>query len=170
MVWPRAAAEAPSPRQQASAGLGRRACSSLAQACLAREQMAGGRAEPLSSRFARLRARAAHRDFALAAPRPEEWLPIEWPEGEEKPAKYWLSALPKNISFRKLVDRTKPRWRIERDYREQTGRRARTFRRTRMARFPPPRHAAHRGLRVPALRAGDDSPLRTSCRRALPEA
>ena len=31
-------------------------------------------------------------------------------------AKYWLSTLPKNITFRKLVDLTKLRWRIERDY------------------------------------------------------
>ena len=29
-----------------------------------------------------------------------------------------LSTLPKNISFRKLVDLTKLRWRIERDYQE----------------------------------------------------
>ena len=43
---------------------------------------------------------------------------IEWPKGEEKPAKYWLSTLPKNITFRKLVDLTKLRWRIERDYQE----------------------------------------------------
>jgi hypothetical protein len=43
---------------------------------------------------------------------------IEWPEGEEKPAKYWLSTLPENIAFRKLVDLTKLRWRIERDYQE----------------------------------------------------
>ena len=43
---------------------------------------------------------------------------MEWPEGEEKPAKYWLSTLPKNITFRKLVDLTKLRWRIERDYQE----------------------------------------------------
>ena len=43
---------------------------------------------------------------------------IEWPEGEEKPTKYWLSTLPKNITFRKLVDLTKLRWRIERDYQE----------------------------------------------------
>jgi hypothetical protein len=26
--------------------------------------------------------------------RPEEWLLIEWPEGEEAPTKYWLSTLP----------------------------------------------------------------------------
>jgi len=77
-----------------------------------------GTAERLSSRFARVRVRVAHRDYALTESRPEEWLLIEWPEGEEKPAKYWLSTLPKNISFRKLVDLTKLRWRIERDYQE----------------------------------------------------
>src|ERR1700687_1357965 len=36
-------------------------------------------------------------------------------QGEQKPAKYWLSALPKNIPFHKLADLTKLRWRIERD-------------------------------------------------------
>src|SRR5208283_1664059 len=77
-----------------------------------------GTAEHLSSRFARLRVRVAHRDYALTESWPEEWLLIEWPESEEKPAKYWLSTLPKNITFRKLVDLTKLRWRIERDYQE----------------------------------------------------
>src|ERR1700682_5733982 len=37
-----------------------------------------------------------------------------------------------------------------------------------MARLPPSRHAVHRGLRVPDLRKGDDSPLRISFRRAVP--
>ena len=60
-----------------------------------------GTAEPLSSRFARVRVRAAHRDYTRSESQPEEWLLIEWPEGEKKPAKYWLSTLPKNISFRK---------------------------------------------------------------------
>jgi SRSO17 transposase len=77
-----------------------------------------GTCETLSSRFARVRVRVAHRDWALTEARPEEWLLIEWPEGEEKPTKYWLSTLPKNIAFRKLVDLTKLRWRIERDYQE----------------------------------------------------
>ena len=48
----------------------------------------------------------------------EEWLLIEWPKGEEEPAKYWLSTLPRGIAFRDLVDITKLRWRIERDYQE----------------------------------------------------
>ena len=77
-----------------------------------------GAAEPLRSRFARLRVRAAHRDEWRAEPRPEEWLLIEWPKGESEPTKYWLSTLPQNIAFRDLVDAAKLRWRIERDYQE----------------------------------------------------
>ena len=49
----------------------------------------------------------------------------------------------------------------------QAGGRARTFRRPRMARLPPPRHHVHRDLRLLGLRAGDDSPLRTSFRQAV---
>jgi SRSO17 transposase len=75
-----------------------------------------GACETLSSRFARVRARAAHRDYNLTEARPEEWLLIEWPEGEAGPAKYWLSTLPQDIDFTSLVDITKLRWRIERDY------------------------------------------------------
>jgi len=71
---------------------------------------------PLSSRFARVRVRVAHRDYWLAEPRAEEWLLIEWPQGENEPTKYWLSTLPGDITFRRLVDIAKLRWRIERDY------------------------------------------------------
>ena len=77
-----------------------------------------GSAEWLSSRFARVRVRAACRDYKLSESRPEEWLLIEWPEGEEEPTKYWLSTLPKDTAFRKLVEFAKLRWRIERDYQE----------------------------------------------------
>lgn len=71
----------------------------------------GGR---LSSRFARLRVRAAHRNRL----RDQEWLLIEWPKGEKEPTKYWLSTLPADITFERLVDLAKLRWRIERDYQE----------------------------------------------------
>jgi hypothetical protein len=37
-----------------------------------------------------------------------------------------------------------------------------------MARLPPPRDAVHRGLWIPDLREGDDSPLSTSLRLAVP--
>ena len=50
----------------------------------------------------------------------------------------------------------------------QAGGWARPLRGARMARLPSSRHAVHRGLRIPDLRARDDSPLRTSFHRAAP--
>ena len=75
-----------------------------------------GTAVRLRSRFARVRVRTA--PIRGAAGRPEETLLIEWPEGEAKPTKYWLSTLDQKISFRRLVDIAKMRWRIERDYQD----------------------------------------------------
>jgi SRSO17 transposase len=77
-----------------------------------------GAAERLSSRFARVRVRAARRDFKRSESRPEEWLLIEWPKGAKEPTKFWLSTLPEHIAFDRLVDLAKLRWRIERDYQE----------------------------------------------------
>jgi SRSO17 transposase len=77
-----------------------------------------GSVDQLTSRFARLRVRAAHRDYHLGEPRPEEWLLVEWPPKEKEPTKYWLSTLPENIAFERLVELAKLRWRIERDYQE----------------------------------------------------
>jgi SRSO17 transposase len=76
-----------------------------------------GSADWLSSRFARVRVRVGHSQLMpeLLA---QEWLLIEWPAGEAEPTKYWLSTLPAEISFRRLVDLAKLRWRIERDYQE----------------------------------------------------
>jgi SRSO17 transposase len=76
-----------------------------------------GTNEPLSSRFARVRVRVASIRERSEVPA-KEWLLIEWPEGEKEPTKYWLSTLPKNITYRALVDATKLRWRVERDYQE----------------------------------------------------
>ena len=73
---------------------------------------------PLTSRFAAVRVRPAHRDYWRSAPRPEEWCLIEWPEGDSEPTKYWLSTLPEETRLAELVDRAKLRWRIERDYQE----------------------------------------------------
>jgi SRSO17 transposase len=77
-----------------------------------------GTAEKLTSRFARIRVRAAHRDYNLTESRPEEWLLIEWPKGESEPTKYWFSTVDEKIAFNRLVDLTKLRWRIERDYQD----------------------------------------------------
>jgi SRSO17 transposase len=76
-----------------------------------------GTCDWLSSYFARVRLRVAHRHAGTDAPL-EEWLLVEWPQGELEPTKYWLSTLPENIAFNRLVDTTKLRWRIERDYQE----------------------------------------------------
>jgi SRSO17 transposase len=73
-----------------------------------------GTSGALSSRFARVRVRAAHRD----RPRDEEWLIIEWAEGADEPAHYWLSNLPRRIAWQAMADTVMGRWRIERDYEE----------------------------------------------------
>jgi SRSO17 transposase len=73
-----------------------------------------GSCKPLSSRFARVRVRVAHHDQM----RDEEWLLIEWPEGEVEPTHYWLSTLPQKISFKQLINSAMGRWMIERDYEE----------------------------------------------------
>ncbi len=83
-----------------------------------------GTNQTLCGRFARCRVRPAHRDDLREAVRPQEWLLIEWPQGEAEPTKYWLSTLPEEVSVERLVDLTNPRiksggrWRIERDYQE----------------------------------------------------
>jgi SRSO17 transposase len=75
-----------------------------------------GSGDRLRSRFARVRVRTA--PIRGAAGRPQETLLIEWPQGEAAPTKYWLSTVEERISFRRLVDIAKMRWRIERDYQE----------------------------------------------------
>jgi SRSO17 transposase len=90
----------------------------LPQACWQTISWREGSTGALTSRFARVQVRAAHRDDWRSAPRDEEWLLIEWPEGDAEPAKYWLATLPPDMPFDRLVDLAKLRWRIERDYQE----------------------------------------------------
>ncbi|SPF04396.1 FOG: Transposase [Streptomyces sp. MA5143a] len=49
---------------------------------------------------------------------PDLWLLTEWPHGEEKPTRFWLSDLPDDTPIARLVRLAKIRWRIEHDYRE----------------------------------------------------
>jgi len=76
-----------------------------------------GAAEALSGRFARVRVCSAHRHRTLPD-RAAEWLLVEWPDDEDEPTRYWLSTLPEDIAFHRLVELTKLRWRIERDYQD----------------------------------------------------
>jgi len=73
-----------------------------------------GTSGPLSSRFARVRVRAAHRD----QPRDEEWLIIEWAEGAKEPAHYWFSNMSTRTAWPEMADTVMSRWLIERDYEE----------------------------------------------------
>jgi SRSO17 transposase len=75
-----------------------------------------GAADHLRSRFARVRVRASPTRGRTG--QPEETLLIEWPENEPEPTKYWLSSLEQTISFQRLVDIAKMRWRVERDYQD----------------------------------------------------
>lgn len=72
----------------------------------------------MSSRFAALRVRAAHRDQRSRPPRAPEWLLIEWPKAESAPTKFTLSSVPESVTLEELVRLVKLRWRIERDFQE----------------------------------------------------
>jgi FOG: Transposase len=72
----------------------------------------------LSGHFTALRVRPAHRDYLRPEMRPEEWLLIEWPEGEDEPAKYFLTTAPEEATLEQMVFVAKMRWRIERDYQD----------------------------------------------------
>jgi SRSO17 transposase len=63
-----------------------------------------------------VRVRAARR----GATGEEEWLLVEWPKAEKEPTKYWLSTLPHDIAWARMVDLAKLRWRIERDYQDSS--------------------------------------------------
>lgn len=72
----------------------------------------------MSSRFAAVRVRAAHRDYLRHQARSPEWLLIEWPLSDKEPSRYWLSTIPEEVSVEDLVRLAKIRWRIERDFQE----------------------------------------------------
>lgn len=74
----------------------------------------------LRSRFALLPVWAAHGWRRYPQPqRVQEWLLIEWPEGEAQPTKYWLGHFSsKRVSWKRLVYLAHGRWRVELDYRE----------------------------------------------------
>jgi SRSO17 transposase len=54
-------------------------------------------------------------------PQQEQWLVIEWPDGEHLPAKYALATLPRDSSRKQIVRTLKGRWRTERAYEDLKG-------------------------------------------------
>jgi SRSO17 transposase len=77
--------------------------------------------EPVSSRFAFVRVRAAHDWQAAPVPPREEWLICEWPEGQDRPTDHWISNLPADTQPQRLARLARPRWKIELDYRQLKG-------------------------------------------------
>jgi SRSO17 transposase len=51
----------------------------------------------------------------------EEWLIVEWPEGEAAPTDFWLSNLPAEEDPEHLARLARLRWTIELDYRQLKG-------------------------------------------------
>jgi hypothetical protein len=119
-IGPRAARRTVATRRDAPAGRGQDTGSSLELPTDAWQTITwrDGSNTPLTSRFARWRVRPAHDDPRRSEHAAEEWLLIEWPEGEAEPDHCWLSTLPADISLECMVDQAKLRWRIERDYLE----------------------------------------------------
>jgi SRSO17 transposase len=75
----------------------------------------------LRARFTALRVVAAHDDGRLPEQRQQEWLLIEWRDGEEEPANYFLSSLPARMTKKQLIRVVMQRWRTERAYEDLKG-------------------------------------------------
>ena len=95
---------------------------------------------------------------------------IEWPECAAEPDHYWLCTLAADISLERMIDQARlplafaRAWLADRARlsRTQTRGRPRPLRRSRLAWLPSSRNSLCRSLRIPDLRNGDDSALRTS--------
>jgi len=132
--------------------------------------LADGSNTPLASRFAR-RGPPGARRRKRNEPAAEEWLLIEWPEGATEPDHYWLSRRMPAGHLVRVPGRSDQSYAggSKRDYlelKQEVG--LRPLRRPRMARLSPSRKSLRCGLRIPGLRKGDDSPLRTFSRLARP--
>jgi SRSO17 transposase len=75
----------------------------------------------LRSRFAFLRVIAANPVDQLHREPREEWLIVEWPEGDERPSDYWISNLPAATEPEQLARLARLRWMIELDYKQLKG-------------------------------------------------
>ncbi|HAI21448.1 MAG TPA: IS701 family transposase, partial [Clostridiales bacterium UBA8153] len=77
-----------------------------------------GRQGPRRSRFAALRVEPAPGNDQGKAGEPVQWLLVEWPPGEPRPAGFWLSNLPEETPLRELVYWAKIRWWVEQNRRQ----------------------------------------------------
>jgi SRSO17 transposase len=75
----------------------------------------------VGGRFAFVRVVATHPVRNDNQPPRQEWLIIEWPEGEQAPSDYWLSNLAEDEPRERLARLARLRWTIELDYRQLKG-------------------------------------------------
>jgi SRSO17 transposase len=75
----------------------------------------------LASRFLFRRVKVAHDDGTDPRERAPQWLVIEWPDGESKPSKFYLTTLRRRMSKKQIVRTIKERWKTERAYQELKG-------------------------------------------------
>lgn len=80
----------------------------------------GTRAD-LTAKFALQRVLPAHVRGGPANEREPLWLLIEWRDGDDEPANYFLSSLPERISKKRLIRIAMQRWRTERVYQDLKG-------------------------------------------------
>jgi SRSO17 transposase len=75
----------------------------------------------LSSRFVFRRVKAAYDGGGEPMIREPVWLAIEWPDGESRPTKFFLTNLRGRMSKKQIVRTIKERWKTERIYQELKG-------------------------------------------------
>ena len=75
----------------------------------------------LASRFCFVRIKTLHNDGFALADREPLWLVAEWPDGEPKPTKLFLTTLPRRMAKKEIVRIIKERWRTERIYQDLKG-------------------------------------------------
>jgi SRSO17 transposase len=75
----------------------------------------------LSSRFVFRRVKPAHDGDSEPRLREAVWLVVEWPEGEPRPTKFFLTSLRRRMSKKQIVRVIKERWKTERVYEELKG-------------------------------------------------
>lgn len=80
-----------------------------------------GTKNDLTARFALERVIPAHADGEAPREREPLWLLIEWRDGEDEPANYFLSSLSARITKKRLIRIVMQRWRTERVYEDLKG-------------------------------------------------
>lgn len=81
----------------------------------------GGTKTDLSAKFAMRRVFPCREQGREPHEREAVWLLVEWRDGEEAPANYFFSSLPKRTRKKGLVRLTMQRWRTERAYEDLKG-------------------------------------------------